>query len=126
RTRARESRAASASTPATPDANRLRQPQMRLIPSFTSAPPISFMTALITKMRDTRTDIARPTHTTFPLAATLNSRPGAGSRAPHAGRPVSRRRPWTCLGRHPLPRPGAKEVGRVDDQPQVERHDPEG
>jgi len=29
------------------------------------------MTALITKMRDTRTDIARPTHTAFPLAATL-------------------------------------------------------
>jgi len=29
------------------------------------------MSALITKMRDTRTEVARPPHTTFPLAATL-------------------------------------------------------
>src|SRR5436309_272868 len=38
------------------------------IPCITSAPPFSFMNALIRKTSDTRTEIPRPTHTIFPLA----------------------------------------------------------
>jgi hypothetical protein len=40
------------------------------IPCVSSAPPFSFMNALIAKRSDARTETTRPTHTSLPAATT--------------------------------------------------------